>query len=384
MRDLHALAAFLTRHLPHDVRIEGIEKVRRVPGVSTITAKPIAEASKGHALSIAPPGAPPFHFDRRRGVAFLSDLTRYAQHLVEHVLPPLLVSRGMPVISPGRTKALVPRGEARLLLQQDLIRLVRLLPFDFQVASAELASARETGNGLHLRRRESRTAELEVWVQDRHGHGKACFYVLPEDIADGYITVRVETYEFENGSYTITSTASGAVQGIGPDGTFTECAELVIEDTFDEEFDYGAPTGSSVDDTTVAWDSVRAAALGAIADAGAPELRWNPTFPEADWEAASAPRDQFITGTSSSDWGYIYGEGSLAGWNIYAPKMQLVNTGAAALEIEVTFTRRSDEHEEVGTVSLPRGATSDWLPWPTASTGEYWDAAITRVGIAGY
>ncbi len=241
-----------------------------------------------------------------------------------------------------------------------------------------------SATGYRLGIAKPRTAKVEIWVQARTGHSRPCFYALPDPLDAGYITSRVTTNTYQNGSYTQTWNATGDIEAYGPGETPSVCDEIDYSDTYDSAFDYGSFVSVASVDTLVGWAAATTAAEGAVEDSGAPFLKWQAAFSEDGWKAASAlERDQFIW-TSSSAVGYVEGLGNLGGWNVSAPKFQIRNTGQTALKATVRFVRLSDEHEETITVRVARGQQSAWLAVQTAQAGETWTASVSRLKMGKF
>lgn len=378
MRDVWSFARWMGEQLGQNVVVDGVEYVKAGFLKTEVPLAATARTSAGHK-----PEVPVLRFTRSRGLALAADLQQLAAWLqpqLEHRL-----RNNDARLSLRRKAARLPVPKKGLLRRSELLEFIQVAAasLGFEARADDLTGIRDTGHGIHVSRR-SRTASIIVELQERSGHSKPCFAFLPEDMDTGYITVRVITYTHAGGSYTETFTASGAIQSGGPDVDFADCADVVFDSTFDPETDYGALEDVSVSDTLVPWDDARSAAIAEIADAGEPYVRWNGSWPEQEWRAASGPRSEFA-GNSSSRVGYIQGEGVLAGWNHLVPKIRLKNTGQTRLEVEITFTRQSDdETETLAPVVVEAGQESDWISLRVPDPGELWIATITRLSIGGF
>lgn len=87
MRDLWRWAFFLSQHLPHEVRVEGVTHVRTQNGQSAVGMPPITSDSRTRTHVPIMPKPQPFHFRKRRGFATRDDLARYDAHLREFFQP---------------------------------------------------------------------------------------------------------------------------------------------------------------------------------------------------------------------------------------------------------------------------------------------------------
>lgn len=383
MPEIIDAAAWISQRLAQQLSIQGVERGKAAPAIEATTPLPVDARTASQLNS----PVPVFRFQRREGLSLTHDL-----HQLADWLHPLMQQQWRDAdvnILVRRAAAdvrlpLPPLGG--LLQRKHIVAFMRAVGFalGFEVEATDLAGARDAGPGaFQVRRKKQRTASLTVTVQRRSGHAKVCHIgVAPDD--SGWYSQRVETSVYDNGSYTTTETPSGAIQGIGPDGTFLACADNEIETTFDDEFDYGGFVSATIEYTTVGWSGLTSAATSALEDAGDPEVLWTPSWLEAGWEAASAARNQSLSYSSSSTLGSVYGEGGFGGWNVFRPKVQIENTGQVPIEIEITFTRASDSTTEVlDPVTIAPGEVSDWITFHAAAAGESWTAAITRVGING-
>lgn len=378
-RDLWSFALFVAERTGEAVVIEGVKHVRAGKLDGSV---PMADGAR---TSASQPDPKIFRPRRRTGLALKSDLVHLHRWL-EPIVAAVSASDDKAIFArqgaPGRLP--LPSG-AGLLLRDELLPYLQAAAAQLgaRVEARDIIGSRETAGGLHINRRH-RTAAIRVEIQNRTGHGKACYYGLADPIDDGYITVRVRTNTYANGSYTETWTASGDVQGVGPGGTFDTCADVTYDSTLDPDFDYGAFVSLSDTDTVVPWDDVIAAAAAEVDDDSTPYDVWTDSWEEVDWRTASGAVSQYLD-YSESVYGTIYGEGVLAGWNIRHPQMRVNNEGDAQIEIEVTFTRQSDSTTEVlpPIVVLPH-ASSDWIDLREADPGEVWDADVTSLSIAGF
>lgn len=85
MRELWRFAFFVADQLQQDVQVEGVTRVRALPGGgSQITAPPLVEGTPASTMRVmAPP--PAYRFRRSRGLALKSDLDDYAAWLQQRL-----------------------------------------------------------------------------------------------------------------------------------------------------------------------------------------------------------------------------------------------------------------------------------------------------------
>lgn len=374
MRDVWSFARFCGEQLGQNVIVDGVEFAKAGHLKTEVPLAQTARTAAGFRTDV-----PALRFDRSRGLALRADLEKLAAWLQPQL--EMKWRNSSAKFTLGRP-AVLPLPEGTLIRRAELLAFIRAVgeALGFRAESSDLTGIRDTGHGIHVSRR-ARVASIIVRSQSRHGHGKACFAFTAEDGDTGYITVRTITYTHEVGSIVETYTASGAVQGVGPGGVFDDCAEVEFESSGSAS---GALLSVEISDNLVPWDSVIAAAAGAVADDGSPAEEWTAEWTEDEWRAESGARNEFIT-LSESARGNIYGEGVAEGWNIQAPKIQIENTGDTQLEVEITFTRVSDSATEtLDPVIVQPHATSDWIDTRAADPTEIWNCHITRVGIGGF
>lgn len=378
MRDVWSFAHWIADRTGQTVVIEGVSRVRAGHlGASVPLATDARTVSHDKPAEIYRPR-------QTRGLALKSDL-----HALARWLAPVLAQQdrsddkrvNLRRAAAGRLP--LPSGIG-LLLREEFLAFAAAVGarLGFQVEAQDIAGSRETGAGIHVSRR-SRSAGIIVRSQPRYGYGKICAAFPaddpggdpPGDPDDGNVVTRVRVTTFETGSTTETWTASGTVQGIGPGGTFDDCADVDYDITGSGS---GAQTDVSVTDTIEPWDDVIAAAEAEIDDDGSPVDIWSDTWEETEWRTASAPRSEFIE--------ISYNDRSTGfEWEISAPKIQIENTGQTRLEVEITFTRLSDsETETLEPVIVEPGQTSDWIDTRAADPFETWNCHITRVGMGGF
>lgn len=379
MRDLWSAASWVGGQLGQDVVIDGVEQAKPTGLRAEV---PQALDARTAATFKAPDAQ--LRFTRSRGLAQRGDLHRFAAWLQPHLA--LRWRSDDARLSMRRPSGRLPLpGKQGLLLRAELAAFLVAAGarLGFAVESADISGIRDTGSGFHVSRKKQRVASLILRVQLRSGHSKVCGLGVDEE--EGWISKRVETYTFENGSYTVTITPTGEIQGIAPGESFDLCGDGTTVSTYDPEFDYGAMTDQEAVDTFEPLSDLITAARGAIDDGDLVDNLWTPGWFESEWPAASEPRNQAIPYNSSSTLGGVYGEEEGEGWNYHRPRIQIENTGPVPLEIEITFTRPSDSEEDVlDPITIAPGDESDWIDYPDPSEGETWAAAITRVGIAGY
>lgn len=378
MRDVWSFARWVGEQLGQNVVVDGVEYAKAGFLKAEVPLAATARTSAGYK-----PEVPVLRFTRSRGLALAADLQQLAAWLqpqIEHQL-----RNNDARLSLRRKAARLPVPKEGLLLRSELLEFIQVAAasLGFEARADDLTGIRDTGSGFHVSRKKQRVASLILRVQLRSGHSKVCGLGVDEE--EGWISKRVETYTFENGSYTVTITPTGEIQGIAPGESFDLCGDGTTVSTYDPEFDYGAMTDQEAVDTFEPLSDLITAARGAIDDGDLVDNLWTPGWFESEWPAASEPRNQAIPYNSSSTLGGVYGEEEGEGWNYHRPRIQIENTGPVPLEIEITFTRPSDSEEDVlDPITIAPGDESDWIDYPDPSEGETWAAAITRVGIAGY
>ena len=225
-------------------------------------------------------------------------------------------------------------------------------------------------------------AKLEVQIQNRTGYAEVCLLYVADDPADGYVTHEVVTYNYEEGSYTETSSISGTIRAYNAGETPDECAAPTFETTYDPDLDTGV-ISTTVEKTIVSWVGVIDAAKGVVA-------YLNDQFPPGpfewahkDWQAESAITDRSSTLASSYISGILASVPSTI-FTVSAPRYRFINTGTTVLAVTVVFTRLSDSFQQTVTTTVDHGQTSDWLDFPDLTAEDRWDAVIDRVRIGPY
>lgn len=371
LRDVWSFAHYIADRTGQTVVIEGVSRVR-----AGHLGASVPLASDARTVSHTKP-AEVYHPRKKHGLALKSDLQELARWLA-----PVLAQQdrsddkqvNLRRASQGRLP--LPSG-AGLLHRKDFVAFVTAAGarLGFKVEARDVVGSRDTAAGLHVNRRRSRIAGILVRTQARYGYGKICAAFTADDPDDGNVVTRVTVTTFETGSITETWTASATVQGIGPGGSFDDCAEVDYEQTGSGS---GAQTGVSTTDTVEPWDDVIAAAEAEIADEGPPFDVWTATWEQPEWRSASAARSEFIDVSYNA-------RATGFEWEIAAPKFQIENTGQTRLEVEITFTRLSDsETETLEPVIVEPGQTSDWIDTRAADPFETWNCHITRVGMGGF
>ena len=271
-----------------------------------------------------------------------------------------------------------PRG---MLSMRQLLAFTRRVgsQLGFNVSSEDFASVRDTGHGLHIRRRV-RVAALQIETQRVRGYGRACYYALPLDETDGYVTVRVVTTTAENGTITESWTASGDVEAYVAASPPADCAEIDFATDVDPEFDYGATSSVDTDDTVVPWDS---AAIGAESIA---EPEGDIATSDYEW-----PQSHLWEGISSGTLALPLGGDVRSGlsvfsgqtrWYYNALRFRLTNTGTQRMKLTWKFAKTSGD--VTGDVTLNAGQTSDWIATPSLDMFESATPTIDRVRISPF
>lgn len=376
MRELWQAGAWIADRLGQQVTIEGVERAKSPPALEAAT--PMAADARTAAKLTAP--VPVLRFARSGGLALAQDL-----HTLSAWLAPLLQQSWRNADSKiilrrghATTPPLPPQGG--VLSRRAFAAFLRAVgqSLGFEVEAPDLAGSRDSGAGFHVHRRAAGLAALAVTTRLYSGRARACHLGFADPEEDGYITSSKTTYEYENGSFDVTTTINPDVQGIGPLGSFDECDMPSDSSTEIPGFDYGSYVGETTTPTIATWDSVRAAAEGAVdwddADSAGYADEWTPDA----WAAESAATRAEFIGTSSSSLSIV---GS--GWIVNRPRYRLANTGNVRLAITITHERTSDSTTESTTVNLNPGQTSDWLLTRAPAASEQWTTRITRIRIAG-
>lgn len=107
----------------------------------------------------------------------------------------------------------------------------------FRIESPDFVSVRDTGHGLHIKRRKRRPIGLILERQYRWATAFFCY----RDIIDGtvYTSLSVTT-NYENGTITETQDAEGGIHVHTPSDESYVCPAIDVSSDEDEEFDYGA------------------------------------------------------------------------------------------------------------------------------------------------
>lgn len=130
---------------------------------------------------------------------------------------------------------------------------------------------------------------IKFWLEKRtqagEGLASVCYVAVTDEFTETphYWGQTVETYTFENGDYTVTTTWD-------PGGTITndeDCGLLSIIDTFDPGFDYGASVDYSVTYENEVTAPTAAAAIAALLWDDPSEPSAAGTIEVADWTGSS-------------------------------------------------------------------------------------------------
>lgn len=276
-----------------------------------------------------------------------------------------------------------PRG---LLTMRELLAFMRRVggQLGFHVSSDDFLAVRDTGHGLHIRRR-IRTAGLLIERQDAYqGLARVCMFDFADPIEDGFIIVRVRTRTFANGSYTETWTASGDVFGHVQGDEVPACDSIDYETTFDSGFDYGTFGSLEDDDTLLSGaDAAAAASAAAVLDETQFVFTDSQSWLPEDWESASGTVRNYGLGQSSSRESF-----SVPGWSYVRPRYRLTNTGGARLKISGRWVPDGETPGGGGDITfehiLKGGATTGWQLAPAADPYHYYDGRIDRVRISPF
>jgi hypothetical protein len=223
-------------------------------------------------------------------------------------------------------------------------------------------------------------AILEWEVEGFGGYASICS--LGESFNDfgNWSLERRSVYNFENGSYSYTETASGVIATYGPGETPDACDEPVIEDTFDDSFDYGDYQSDEHSEDLLAFEDLIPNALGAVVTAdnlsgGAQE--WVRSL----WQDVSEEVTPF-----TQYFGWIGVAANVFGAAAEKVRFRLRNRGSAALRVDCGFygSGISGGATDIATeINLAPGATSAWQEVPSIDPdpAKYYTAEIRRVRI---
>lgn len=255
-----------------------------------------------------------------------------------------------------------------IIHRRDFADYVRKLSLHLGIRldSPDFESVRSTGHGIHIKRRRTQMAGLELELEYRWQTGIYCFAV--ED--GGVIYTRLEiAANYDNGTITqVTEQPDPGPHYWGPGDTAHTCAGVDITDDADPEFDYGAFIDESPPAYSGALDAGDLLSLvtAAVEADGAPYVAqsWS-------WRADADPPTGItqLLGSWSDE-----GE-PLTTRKVSSYRYRWRNTGRLALDIAW------DQGGGSLSTSLARDATSGWyvdvIPATEAVQDEITSVVIT-------
>jgi hypothetical protein len=230
-------------------------------------------------------------------------------------------------------------------------------------------------------------ARLEWEIERSQGFCQVCDVGASYATPSGYCVERAITYNFTEGSFVETETASGVTTPYGPNDTPPgACAALVYDSTEDPEKEggYGDFIDSSVEETFISKTSVGASAI-AIMDVWS-----NPTvsqeWVENTWKNVSEGVTPFTTYIGAyAEIGLDYGNPAEA----RSVRFRLKNSGSVSLRVNCGFygsglSGGASNIESI--IDLSPGASSAWQtpPSPDLDSNKFRSAEIRRVRIGRY
>lgn len=228
-------------------------------------------------------------------------------------------------------------------------------------------------------------ARLEWEIERSQGYCQVCDVGSSYATPTGYCVERAITYNFTEGSYVETETASGVTTPYGPNDTPPgACAELVYDSTYDYEVEYGDPVDSTVEETFISKASVGASAIAMM------DVWSNPTvsqeWVENTWKNVSEGVTPFATYIGAyGEIGLTYGNPAEA----RSVRFRLKNSGSVSLRVNCGFygsglSGGASNIESI--IDLSPGASSAWQtpPTPDLDLNKFRSAEIRRVRIGRY
>ncbi len=227
-------------------------------------------------------------------------------------------------------------------------------------------------------------ARLEWEVEISQGYVQVCSLGTSTETPLNFVIHSETNYEYANGSYVITYTASGEITAYGPsDPPPDACDAIVIDSTYDppEPDGYGEFIGSSTSETLVSFASLVSAAVGVsevvAVDAGSQE------WVHDEWRDVSEEVTPFAILLSAVAVSFGGGGGVAGAVNV---RFRLKNRGSVPLRVNCGFygSGVSGGATDIETIiDLGRGADSDWQEVPAIDpdSAKYRTAQISRVRI---
>jgi len=228
-------------------------------------------------------------------------------------------------------------------------------------------------------------ARLEWEIERSRGFCQVCDLGYTPSTPRNYVVESAVTYNFTEGSFVETITASGATTPYGPNDTPPgACAELVFDSTEDPEKEggYGTIIDETVEQTFISFDSVGALAISAM-DVYGTNATESQEWAENTWKNVSeGPYARYIGGYSSI--GLTYGLATAS-----SVRFRLKNSGSVSLRVNCGFygsglSGGATNIESV--IDLSPGSSSAWQtpPSPDLDSNKFRSAEIRRVRIGRY
>lgn len=249
---------------------------------------------------------------------------------------------------------------------RDLMDLIRRLSPD--------AVAETLPQGFRLPSTE-RAAALRIEIQRKLLNADMCALAVHLDTQQ-YETVQTSGNVFENGTSTLTVTASGVIRTWGASAVPTECATPVYDNDFDPDFDYGAFISSSYDVTYAPFSAVWEAAVAGLAGATAEASELSFAWAEDQWRAVSA--GAWSAGVGSVGVGVFEEIPALSASTV---RWRAINEGQCTLGLLWEHRNPAGTLLDSNKITLPRGRTSDWQEPPAASADPDQLRSVTLSGI---
>ena len=230
-------------------------------------------------------------------------------------------------------------------------------------------------------------ARLEWEVEISQGYVQVCSLGTSTETPLNFVINSETNYEYANGSYVITYTASGEITAYGPsDPPPDACDAIVSDSTYDppEPDGYGEFIGSSTSETLVSFASLVSAAVGVsevvAVDAGSQE------WVHDEWRDVSEEVTPFAILLSAVAVAFGGGGGVGTADNV---RFRLKNRGSIPLRINCGFygSGVSGGATDIDTIiDLGRGADSDWQEVPAIDPdpAKYRTAQIRRVRLGRF
>jgi len=231
-----------------------------------------------------------------------------------------------------------------------------------------------------------RPARLEWEIERSRGFCQVCDVSSSYETPTGYCVERAITYNFTEGSFVETETASGVTTPYGPNDTPPgACAALVYDSTEDPEKEggYGTFTDASVEETFISKASVGASAIAAMEVYGTNATE-SQEWAENTWKNVSEGAfARYIGGYGSI--ALTYGSPATAS----SVRFRLKNSGSVSLRVNCGFygsglSGGASNIESI--IDLSPGASSAWQtpPTPDLDSNKFRSAEIRRVRIGRY